>query len=136
MGKKRKKNKIANAYKNNMNFANNDCVKAIEMYKKMEKENGLRLLPIDDIKKLGVAYHCQDANGEISITFFDRTKTSSTMDVYAKAAAGEFNIVGEDCVYYPAQLIGAKIVPNWDIQSMFGMIIGSMNFETFVARMK
>lgn len=132
-----KKNKIAAAYNNNMNFINKDCVIAIEMYKKMEKENGLKLFPINDYKKLGVAYHCQDVNGEISITFFDRTKTTSTMDVYAKAAAGEFNIVGEDCVYYPAQLIGTAIVPNWEFQSTHAaMIMGSMNFETFVARMK
>lgn len=115
--------------------ANVECERYIKFLKKMELENNLKLLPIDDINKLGVAYHCQDANGEISITFFDRTKTSSTMDVFAKAANGQYNIVGEDCLYYPAALVGAKIVPNWGIQSQFGMIMGSMNFDTFVERM-
>jgi len=56
--------------------------------------------------------------------------------VFAKAAAGKNTIVGEDCVYYPAQTVGAAIVPNWNIQSMFGMIMGTMNFDTFVARSK
>ena len=119
-----------------MDASESECLEMIEMYKKMEEMNGLKLLPIDDYKKLGVAYHCMDVNGEISITFFDRTKCSSAFDVFAKAAAGKNTIVGEDCVYYPAQTVGAAIVPNWGIQSMFGMIMGTMNFDTFVARSK
>lgn len=120
---------------NNTGASITDCKEMIEMFKKMEEVNGLKLLPIDDYTKLGVAYHCMDVNGEMSITFFDRTKCSSTLDVFAKAAAGKNTIVGEDCVYYPAQIMGAAIVPNWGIQSQYGMIMGSMNFDTFVSRL-
>lgn len=134
----KKKKILRSVNAGNINRIDNmeDCVNMLNAIKKMEVENGLKLLPINDINKLGVAYHTQDANGEISITFFDRTKTSSVFEVYALAAAGKFNIVGEDCLYYNAQTVGAKIVPNWGIQSMFGMVIGSMNFDVFVKRMK
>lgn len=131
-----KKNKLAAAYKNSINYANTDEIKALKIYQRMERENNLKLLPTNDVKKLGVLYICMDVNGEIQISFFDRSKTTSTLDVMEKAMAKMNNIVGEDCLYYPAQIVGEAIVPNWKISSMFtGSITGTMDFSDFVKRM-
>lgn len=132
-----KKNKLAAAYKNSINYNNdNDAMNALKIYQRMERENNLKLLPTTNINKLGVLYTCTDVNGEIQISFFDRSKTTSTFDVIEKAMAKKNDIVGEDCLYYPAQLVGAAIVPNWKIQTMFFCTItGTMNFSDFVKRM-
>ena len=115
---------------------NNDALNVLKVYQRMERENNLKLLPTTDINKLGVLYTCMDVNGEIRISFFDRTKTSSVFDVMEKARDKRNDIVGEDCLFYPAQIVGAAIVPNWKIQSLFsGAITGAMNFTDFVDRM-
>ena len=115
---------------------NNDVLNVLKVYQRMERENNLKLLPTTDINKLGVLYTCMDVNGEIRISFFDRTKTSSIFDVMEKARDKRNDIVGEDCLFYPAQIVGAAIVPNWKIQSLFsGAITGAMNFTDFVDRM-
>lgn len=115
---------------------NNDALNVLKVYQRMERENNLKLLPTTDVNKLGVLYTCMDVNGEIQISFFDRSKTTSIADVIDKALQKRNDIVGEDCVYYPAQIVGAAIVPNWKIQSLFsGAITGAMNFTDFVDRM-
>ncbi|KSV85702.1 MULTISPECIES: hypothetical protein [Bacteria] len=131
-----KKNKLAIAYRNSINYKNNDALKLLKIYQRMERENNLKLLPTTDINKLGVLYTCMDVNGEIQIAFFDRTKTTSVFDVMEKAREKRNDIVGEDCMFYPAQIVGAAIVPDWKTQSLFnGAITGAMNFTDFVKRM-
>ena len=89
------------------------------------------------MNKLAVLYYCEDENGEIQITFFDRTKTSSSFDVIKKATERKFNIVGEDCTYYPAKIVGPAIVPNWELVTKTSKyILGCMHFDVFVKRMK
>lgn len=119
---------------NNVNI--NKLDKVLKIYQRMERENNLKLLPTTNVNKLGVLYTCMNVNGEIQIAFFDRTKTTSVYDVIEKAREKRNDIVGEDCVYYPAQIVGAAIVPNWKVQSLFsGAITGAMNFSDFVERM-
>lgn len=133
-----KKNKISAAYRNSLNYKNNntDALNVLNAYKRMERENHLNLLPTTDVNKLGVLYTCMDVNGEIQISFFDRSKTTSIADVMDKAMQKRNDIVGEDCLFYPAQIVGATIVPNWNIRSMFSdAITGAMNFSDFVKRM-
>lgn len=119
---------------NNVNI--NKLDKVLKIYQRMERENNLKLLPTTNVNKLGVLYTCMNVNCEIQIAFFDRTKTTSVYDVIEKAREKRNDIVGEDCVYYPAQIVGAAIVPNWKVQSLFsGAITGVMNFSDFVERM-
>lgn len=136
-----KKNKIAAAFKNNINYKNEnvsvETIEALKAVQRIERERNLKLLPITDVNKLAVLYYCEDENGEIRISFFDRTKTSSSFDVLQKAAERKFNIVGEDCLFYPAQIVGAAIVPNWELVTKASKyILGCMHFDVFVKRMK
>lgn len=136
-----KKNKIAAAFKNNINYKNEnvsvETIEALKAVQRVEREKNLNLLPITDVNKLAVLYFCADENGEIQITFFDRTKTSSSFDVLQKAAECKFNIVGEDCTFYPAKIVGPAIVPNWELVTKASKyILGSMHFDVFVKRMK
>lgn len=134
-----KKNKIAAAYKNNINYRNVsvETIEALKAVQRIEHEKNLNLLPITDVNKLAVLYYCEDENGEIQITFFDRTKTSSSFDVLKKAAERKFNIVGEDCTFYPAKIVGPAIVPNWELVTKTSKyILGCMHFDVFVKRMK
>lgn len=121
-----------------MNSCNsNEFDKVLKIYQRMECENNLKLLPTTNIDKLGVLYTCMDVNGEIQISFFDRSKTTSIADVIDKALQKRNDIVGEDCVYYPAQIVGAAIVPDWNIHcELSGTITGAMNFIDFVKRME
>ena len=134
-----KKNKIAAAFKNNINYRNVsvETIEALKAVQRIERERNLNLLPITDVNKLAVLYYCEDENGEIQITFFDRTKTSSSFDVIKKATERKFNIVGEDCTFYPAKIVGPAIVPSWELVTKTSKyIFGSMNFDVFVKRMK
>lgn len=136
-----KKNKIAAAWANTNNNINdnkkaglvNDC---LHTFKLMARMNNLKLLPTDNVNKLGVLYSCKDVNGEIMISFFDRSKVTSLTDVVTKAGEKRNDIVGEDCLYYPAQIMGKMIVPNWDFHanSTQGMIIGTLDFDEFCRR--
>lgn len=134
-----KKNKIAAAFKNNINYKNVsvETIEALKAVQRVERERNLKLLPITDVNKLAVLYFCSDENGEIQISFFDRTKTSSTFDVIKKATERKYDIVGEDCTYYPAKIVGPAIVPNWELVTKASKYItGCMHFDVFVKRMK
>ena len=134
-----KKNKIAAAFKNNINYKNVsvETIEALKAVQRIEHERNLNLLPITDVNKLAVLYFCSDENGEIQISFFDRTKTSSTFDVIKKATERKYDIVGEDCTYYPAKIVGPAIVPNWELVTKASKYItGCMHFDVFVKRMK
>ena len=82
----------------------------IKYVKELEQEKGMKLLPIDDPNKLGVTYTTH--NGGVAIAFFDRTRTTSFMDVIKKAEEHQNDIVGEDCLYYP-EFVGMAICPCW-----------------------
>ena len=132
----KKKNTFKTPAMNSCN-KNNDALNVLKTYQRMESENNLKLLPTIDINKLGVLYTCMDVNGEIQISFFDRSKTTSIADVIDKALQKRNDIVGEDCVYYPAQIVGAAIVPDWNVHcGLSTTITGAMNFTDFVKRME
>ena len=101
----------------------------IKYVKELEKEKDMKLLPIDDPNKLGVTYTSH--NGEVAIAFFDRTRTTSFMDVVKKATERQYDIVGEDCLYYP-EFVGMAICPHW-IRGMQNC--GTLNIDMFIERL-
>lgn len=101
----------------------------IKYVKELEKEKGLQLLPTDDPNKLSVTY--TPHNGEIAIAFFDRTKTTSFMDVIKKAQEHRNDIVGEDCLYYP-EFVGMAICPHWVHGAQN---CGTLNIDMFIERL-
>ena len=68
-----KKNKIAAAFKNNINYKNVsvETIEALKAVQRIERERNLKLLPITDVNKLAVLYFCSDENGEIHNEYFD-----------------------------------------------------------------
>lgn len=101
----------------------------IKYVKELEKANSRKFLPIDDPNKLGVIYSTHKS--EVSIAFFDRTKTTSFMDVIKKGHEKQNDIVGEDCLYYP-EIVGMAICPNW-IKG--AQNCGTMDIDKFIERL-
>ena len=101
----------------------------IKYLKGLEQAKNLKLLPIDDPDKLGVLYTGHD--GQIAISFFDKTKTTSFFDVMEKGINGQNDIVSEDCLYYP-ELVGMAICPNW-IKGQHNC--GTVNIDKFIERL-
>lgn len=101
----------------------------IKYVKELEREKNLHLLPIDDPNKLAVTYTAHD--GQVAIAFFDKTKTTSFFDVLEKATNKNYDIVGEDCMYYP-EFVGIAICPNW-IPGKRNC--GTMDIDMFIDRL-
>lgn len=106
----------------------------LKLYQQFERMNGSRMLPTTDVDKLGVMYTCLDPNDIMSLVFFDRSRTTSIDDVRQKTLEERWDIVGEDGLLLPAQMIGPTVVPNWDVASMFQIVTGTVNFSDFVQR--
>ena len=101
----------------------------IKYVKELEKEKSMKLLPIDNLNKLGVTYTAH--NGEVAVAFFDRTKVTSFMDVIKKAEEHRNDIVGEDCLYYP-EFVGMAICPRW-IKGAKNC--GTLDIDMFIERL-
>lgn len=126
--KKRKTFKTANSEWTNSNLQTK-ILGFIKYIKELEQEKNMNLLPIDDPNKLAVTYTAH--KGQVAIAFFDRTKTTSFFDVLEKATNKNYDIVGEDCLYYP-EFVGMAICPNW-IPGKHNC--GTLNIDTFIERL-
>lgn len=99
----------------------------------LEKKHNVNLLPkrYNDVNDLGVLYAPIDADN-VQITFFNKRKTVSYFDVLTKAKTNQFNVVGEDCLYFPFNVIKSIIPP---MQRSFGnRNCGTLNFNDFRTR--
>lgn len=126
--KKRKTFKTANSEWTNSNLQTK-ILGFIKYLKELEQEKNLKLLPIDDPNKLGVLYTAHE--GQVSISFFDRTKTTSFFDVIQKGTEQQNDIVGEDCLYYP-EFVGMAICPGW-VPGRHNC--GTLNIDMFIERL-
>lgn len=99
----------------------------------LEKKHNVKLLPkrYNDTNDLGVLYAPIDADN-VQITFFNKRKTTSFFDVIMKAKTNQFNIVGEDCIYFPFNVIKSIIPPTQ--RSAGNKNSGTLNFNDFRTR--
>lgn len=116
------------------NTVNSKVAKCLSALKTLESRNNLNLFPINDANKLGVLYTWKEDTQEIAISLFDRTKVTSTNDAIQKGLAKRYDIVGEDCLYYP-KFVAELLIPNFNtIHNITSNMTGSMNFDTFADR--
>ena len=99
----------------------------------LEKKHNIQLLPkqFSDVNDLGVLYNTTE-EGIVQICFFNRKKVTSCFDVMQKAAAGNNNIVGDDCLFMPYDYIKG-IIPLIARQTS-KMNMGTMDFNVFRQR--